>query len=77
VKFKENIIVKGNTLYRCNIFRCLRYMKDIVYLKITIWSTNNRLSNVLNVHTCSVARVDLVTAIIVVLHIKLVKPPMT
>jgi hypothetical protein len=63
-KFKENIVVRGNTMNRSKVFRGLRDMENIMYYKITMWSMNNRLTNVLNAHTCTVGRVYLVIAIV-------------
>jgi hypothetical protein len=41
--------------------------------KISIWGMNNRMTNVFNVHTCAIGRIDLVVSIVCVLHSQLLE----
>jgi hypothetical protein len=51
VKFKEYIIVRGKVMNESNVLRGLWYMENMIELKISTRSSNNRFTNVLNVHT--------------------------
>jgi hypothetical protein len=48
-------------------------MQDIIQEKIMARSTNNRMTNVFNMHTCAIGCVDLIGAIILVFHGKFIK----
>jgi hypothetical protein len=51
----------------------LRNMKGMGQRKISIWATNNRMTNVFNVHTYAIGRIDLVVSIVHVPHNKFLK----
>lgn len=49
------------------IFVGLGYMKNILYLQVTICGTNNSITNLVNSHTYSTSCADLINTIVLVM----------
>jgi hypothetical protein len=73
VKFQKDIVIRCNVVNRGKILGRFGDMQDIIQEKITTKSTNNRMTNVFNMHTCAIGYVDLIRAIILVFHGKFLK----
>jgi hypothetical protein len=72
LKLNERIIIKGKFMNGDEIFVGRRNMQHIGKDKIMTWSGNNRSANVRDLHTCPICRIDLIGAMVGIVHGELV-----
>jgi hypothetical protein len=73
IKLNKHIIIKGKFMNEDKIFADSGYMKNVVENKITMRGGNNRSNNVRNLHTCPISPMNLIGAIVGIVHGELVK----
>jgi len=62
VKLKESLIIFCKAMNRDKVFLSLRDMKNIIKMQISMRGTNNSITNMINVHTCTICCAYLVIA---------------
>jgi hypothetical protein len=73
MKLKECIIIFDKSMSRNKIFMCTGNMKNIIQMNITNWGLQSAITNVINLHTCSVCREHLLAAATLVMEGELLK----
>ena len=68
IKFKVCMIIRSKTVHRYKIFISSRNMKNTIKFQIGIRGTNNSMTNVTDIHTCTVCCTDLIFSLVLLLH---------
>jgi hypothetical protein len=60
MKLKKDMVITSKSMSRNEIFSRLGYIEYIIQGKITCWSMNNSMPNLINSHTRATGCVDLI-----------------
>ena len=71
--FNKGMIIRCETMNRCETFVSFRNIKNIIKSEILFWGANKTSTNLTDSHTCAVCSVDLVVAMVLVSHGELIK----
>jgi hypothetical protein len=73
VKLKKNIVVKSKMMNGNKAFGGMWNMKNFVEMQVLRGSINDCMTNMTNAHTLPICRMDLITALVLLLHGELVE----
>jgi hypothetical protein len=73
LKFNKHIIIKGKLVDIYNIFMGSGNMQDVVEDMVVRCGGNNRSTNMRNLHSCPIYRMDLIGVGVGIMHSELVK----
>jgi hypothetical protein len=73
MKFNKHVIIEDKFMNGDKIFCGIGNMESIIENKVTTGGGNNRSAKTRNLHTCPISRMDLIGAIIGIVHSEFVE----